>query len=92
MSLVGPRPEDPRYVALYSARAAPGAGGAARHHQRGFVLYRNEEQELVGEDWEKHYVEVVMQEKLTIDIASLQHASMLEDLRVLGRTALALFR
>ncbi len=92
MSLVGPRPEDPRYVELYSPEqqrvlaVRPGMTSAAS------VIYRNEEEHLAGGDWEKYYVEVIMPRKLAIDLASLECPSLLEDMRVLGRTVLALFR
>jgi lipopolysaccharide/colanic/teichoic acid biosynthesis glycosyltransferase len=87
MSLVGPRPEDARFVALYSGEqrrvlaVRPGITSAAS------IQHRNEEEHLVGTDWEKHYVEVIMPRKLALDLESVEHPSLLRDLRVL-----ALFR
>lgn len=92
MSLVGPRPEDPRYVDLYSSEqrrvlaVRPGLTSAAS------ILFRNEEQQLAGDDWEKRYIEVIMPKKLAIDLESLERPSLLEDLRILGRTMIAVFR
>src|SRR5437016_7110492 len=63
MSLVGPRPEAPRYVALYDAEqrrildARPGLTSPAS------LRYRSEEEQLVGDEWERIYVERIMPEK-----------------------------
>jgi lipopolysaccharide/colanic/teichoic acid biosynthesis glycosyltransferase len=92
MSLVGPRPEDPHYVELYSnadrlvLRARPGITGLAA------LLYRDEERLLVGEGWERVYVEVVMPAKLAIDRAYVERQSFWLDLKILAATALAPLR
>jgi lipopolysaccharide/colanic/teichoic acid biosynthesis glycosyltransferase len=92
MSLVGPRPEDPRYVALYTPQqrqvlnVPPGITSLAS------VRYRNEEAILKGENWEMRYVQVVMPSKLTIDLDYVENATLLQDLYILWRTLLALFR
>ncbi|MCC7208727.1 MAG: sugar transferase [Anaerolineae bacterium] len=92
MSIVGPRPEDPRYVALYTPdqrRALdvrPGITSPAS------VRFRNEEQALDRPDWETHYVQHVMPEKLAIDLEYVARASLLTDLGILARTFIALFR
>lgn len=92
MSLVGPRPEDPRYVALYSPEqrrvlsARPGITSAAS------VQYRHEEALLTGDEWEKKYVSEVMPAKLRIDMDYLDRRTTISDLGVLWQTFLALFR
>ena len=92
MSLVGPRPEDPRYVALYSPEqrrvlsARPGITSAAS------VQYRHEEALLTGDDWEKQYVNEVMPAKLRIDLDYLNRRTTISDMGVLWQTVLALFR
>jgi lipopolysaccharide/colanic/teichoic acid biosynthesis glycosyltransferase len=92
MSLVGPRPEDPRYVELYSdadravLTARPGVTSLAA------LLYRDEERLLVGEDWERVYVEQVMPAKLAIDRAYVERQSLWLDLKILAATALAPLR
>src|SRR5204862_76031 len=64
MSVVGPRPQDPRYVALYTAKqrgvlaVRPGITSAAA------LAYRHEEQLLAGPDWEARYRGEVMPAKL----------------------------
>lgn len=92
MSVVGPRPEDPRYVALYTdeqrevLNVRPGITSPAS------VAYRNEEAMLVGDDWEKHYVEQIMPAKLAVDLEYARNASLWRDVRVILGTFRALFR
>ena len=90
MSLVGPRPEDPRYVELYSLpqrrvlAARPGITSLAA------LRYRDEQRLLVGPGWERIYVEQVMPAKLQIDLAYVEQRSLGLDLRILAATALLL--
>ncbi|HUP07146.1 MAG TPA: sugar transferase [Caldimonas sp.] len=88
MSLVGPRPEVPRYVALYppDLRAKvlsvrPGITDAAS------IEYRRESELLArARDPEREYVEVVMPEKLRAAARYVDRMSLATDLRVLGAT------
>ena len=90
--LVGPRPEDPRYVALYTPEqrrvlaVPPGITSPAS------IRYRSEEQMLTGPDWESQYVNVILPDKLRIELEYLEHRTFLSDLRIILQTALALFR
>jgi lipopolysaccharide/colanic/teichoic acid biosynthesis glycosyltransferase len=90
MSLVGPRPEDPRYVAYYTPeqrqvlRVRPGITGAAS------LQYRAESALLTGSDWEKIYVERIMPEKLAIELTYLQQRNLLTDVRLIIVTVLSL--
>ena len=92
MSLVGPRPEDPRYVALYTPeqrevlQVRPGITSPAS------VRYRNEEAVLVGDDWEKTYIEEVMPAKLMVDLEYVRSTGLWRDVVILWRTFLALWR
>jgi lipopolysaccharide/colanic/teichoic acid biosynthesis glycosyltransferase len=92
MSIVGPRPEDPRYVAYYTTQqrqvlsVRPGITSAAS------VKFRNESELLTGVDWERTYIETVMPEKLRIDLEYVQNTNLLHDLGIIARTVLALFR
>jgi lipopolysaccharide/colanic/teichoic acid biosynthesis glycosyltransferase len=92
MSLVGPRPEDPQYVELYAPddrvvlAVRPGVTSLAA------LLYRDEERLLVGEGWERVYVEQVMPAKLAIDRAYVERQSLWLDLKILAATALAPLR
>ena len=90
MSLIGPRPEDPRYVAYYTPeqrqvlRVRPGITGAAS------LRYRTESALLTGSDWEKIYVERIMPEKLAIELTYLQQRNLLTDVRLIIVTVLSL--
>jgi len=90
MSLVGPRPEDPRYVALYTPEqqrvlaVRPGITSPAS------LRYRNEERLLGGPDWRQVYVEQVMPHKLQIELDYLARRTVWSDLGILLRTLLAL--
>lgn len=90
MSIVGPRPEDPRYVALYTEAqrkvldVRPGITSPAS------VQYRDEESMLTGDDWEKHYIETVMPAKLAIDTEYAQHANVWRDIALILKTLRAL--
>ena len=90
MSLVGPRPEDPRYVALYTPEqrqvlsVRPGITSAAS------LEYREEEALLVGPNWEKEYREKVMPDKIAIDLAYIRGRSFWSDLRLIARTIRAI--
>jgi lipopolysaccharide/colanic/teichoic acid biosynthesis glycosyltransferase len=92
MSLVGPRPEDPRYVALYTdeqrqvLRVRPGITSAAS------LAYRHEEQILSGVDWETQYRQQVMPAKLALDLEYLSRRTVASDLALIWRTVTALFR
>jgi lipopolysaccharide/colanic/teichoic acid biosynthesis glycosyltransferase len=92
MSLVGPRPEDPRYVARYSdeqraiLRFKPGITSAAS------LEYRDEEHRLAGQDWESTYISEVMPTKLNIDLRYLQRRTLITDFGLMLRTVAAMFR
>lgn len=83
MSMVGPRPEDPRYVALYTDEqrrvltVRPGITSPAS------VRYRDEEAMLIGDDWEKHYIEIVMPAKLVLDVEYAQNSTFWRDLALI---------
>ena len=87
MSLVGPRPEDPHYVALYSPEqrrvleVRPGITSLAA------IRYRDEERLLQGPDWERTYVTQVMPAKLRIDLEYVERQSLWLDSRILWATA-----
>lgn len=91
MSLVGPRPEVPRYVALYTPEqrrvldVPPGITDPAS------IRFRDEEGELAAaEDPHAYYVHVLMPEKLRLNLAYVDEATLLSDLRIIGRTLQAI--
>jgi lipopolysaccharide/colanic/teichoic acid biosynthesis glycosyltransferase len=86
MSLVGPRPEHPDYVALYTHEqrqvltVRPGITGPAS------LRYRLEEELLVGPDWERTYIEEIMPAKLALELAYLRERSLRTDILMVLRT------
>jgi lipopolysaccharide/colanic/teichoic acid biosynthesis glycosyltransferase len=92
MSLVGPRPEDPRYVAQYTPKQRqvlkfrPGITSAAS------LAYHREEQILDRLDWEKVYQNEVLPAKLAIDLDYFSKRTWVSDLILIVRTIFSLFR
>ena len=94
MSLVGPRPEVPRYVALYPSAlrdralaVRPGLTDPAS------LLFIDEAALLAAAaDPEKEYVERILPAKLQRAADYAENASLTTDLVVLARTAWALWR
>ncbi len=92
MSLVGPRPEDPAYVAHYTPEqrrvlsVLPGITSAAS------LAFRHEEQLLQGADWERVYLEKVMPCKLAIELAYLERRTWWTDLGLIVKTIFEMFR
>ena len=88
MSLVGPRPEVPRYVALYPYHlrdkvlsVRPGITDPAS------LAFRDESALLASvADPEREYVEVVMPAKLQLSARYVDEASFAGDLRLIGAT------
>ena len=86
MSLVGPRPEHPNYVRLYTnqqrnvLRVRPGITGIAS------LRYRNEEDLLRGKDAEALYRSVIMPDKLRMELDYLERRDFWSDLSLIGAT------
>lgn len=87
MSLVGPRPEVPKYVKLYNEaqkrvlQALPGITDLAS------LEFRNENELLVGkENVEEFYVQQIMPQKLLLNLEYIDQAGLLFDLKIIART------
>jgi lipopolysaccharide/colanic/teichoic acid biosynthesis glycosyltransferase len=92
MSFVGPRPEVPHYVESYSPlqrrvlSVRPGITDPAS------IAYRHEEEMLAdSDDLERYYREVVLPDKLNLNLAYLERISLLYDISLLLRTTSAIF-
>lgn len=94
MSLVGPRPEVPRYVALYpqalrdivlSVRPGITDPASLRFHNEGELL-------SAAANPEREYIEVVMPRKLQLSVDYVRQASLAGDLRLILNTLSALRR
>lgn len=87
MSLVGPRPEVRKYVEMYTPEqmhvldVRPGITDLAS------IRYRNENELLEkAEDPDKYYVEVIMQDKLRINLEYVKEHSFLYDIKLIFGT------
>jgi lipopolysaccharide/colanic/teichoic acid biosynthesis glycosyltransferase len=88
MSLVGPRPEDPRYLPFYSTadRAAlsviPGVTGLTQ------LRYRHEERLLRGPHVEEQYRQWLLPRKLNLDCEYVRRRSLVLDFKIMFLTVL----
>ena len=87
MSLVGPRPEVRKYVDLYTPEqmhvldVRPGITDLAS------IRYRNENEFLErADDPDRYYVDVIMQDKLRINLEYVADHSFLKDIKLIGMT------
>lgn len=92
MSFVGPRPEVPRYVRLYTDRqrevlkVRPGLTDTAS------IVYRDEESVLARyDDPERAYIDKIMPAKLEMNLAYIEKASFRRDLALIFKTLDRLF-
>ncbi len=93
MSFVGPRPEVPRYTALYTPYqrqvllVRPGITDYAS------IAYRDENDLLAGaKDPEKMYIEEIMPAKIELNMKYLRRISPLEDIRLIFMTIAAVIK
>ena len=92
MSVVGPRPEVPRYVELWGDEAReeilsirPGISDPAA------IAFRHEQEELAAaEDPERHYVEVILPKKVQMYRDYVRNRTFLGDLGIILRTFTAI--
>lgn len=91
MSLVGPRPEVPKYVNLYSENqkkillVRPGITDIAS------IEFRNENDILgLSSNPEKEYIENIMSKKIELNYYYLKNISCIEDLKIIFKTILAI--
>lgn len=89
MSFVGPRPEVRKYVELYTEEqkkvltVRPGITSLSS------IKYRNENEILSRSDNpEQYYIDVIMQDKLAIELDYLEQRSLLTDIKVIFQTIL----
>lgn len=92
MSIVGPRPELPKYVALFPdeyrelLRMKPGLTSLAQ------IVYPEEEALLPDQGTETYYTTHVLPRKLALDLYYVRHWSLLLDFKVFFIGALTLLR
>lgn len=93
MSLVGPRPEVRKYVDMYSEEqmhvldVRPGITDLAS------IRYRNENELLEkAENPDKYYTEVIMQDKLKINLEYVENHSFWYDIKLIFSTFIAIVK
>jgi lipopolysaccharide/colanic/teichoic acid biosynthesis glycosyltransferase len=91
MSFVGPRPEDPRYVKLYSEKELsilnykPGITSPAS------LAFSNEEALLSADNPEAAYIKEILPKKLALDLQYFQTRSLFSDLALVVQTVARVF-
>jgi lipopolysaccharide/colanic/teichoic acid biosynthesis glycosyltransferase len=92
MRLVGPRPEDPRFVALYAPEqravltVRPGITGPSQ------LTFFDEERLLTSSDPETVYVRDILPRKLALDLEYVDQHAILGDLQIVLTTAVLAFQ
>ncbi len=92
MSLVGPRPEDPKYIVHYSEKQKeilsikPGITGLAQ------LKYINIESMLDHKNLSETYVEEIIPEKYKLNREYLNNASFSLDLKIMLNTIFSIFK
>ncbi|HLZ41963.1 MAG TPA: sugar transferase [Candidatus Sulfotelmatobacter sp.] len=93
MSLVGPRPEHPKYVAFYTPEQRAVLSVAPGITSPTSLKFRHEEELLSRQpDPERFYVEQLMPEKLSIDLKYVENLSMRNDLSLIFSSVVAMFK
>lgn len=92
MSMVGPRPEVPRYVEMYTEGQRQVLALNPGITDEASIKYRAESEVLAqSTDPERTYVEELMPEKIELNMQYARHASMATDIMVILRTIGKLF-
>lgn len=93
MSLVGPRPEVPHYVAHYDERQQKVLSVRPGLTDYASLEYFNEGELLAASpDPEKTYLETILPRKLELALRYVAEQSLVTDLRIIGRTLLRILR
>jgi lipopolysaccharide/colanic/teichoic acid biosynthesis glycosyltransferase len=92
MSLVGPRPEDPYFVAMYTAEqravlsVKPGITGPAQ------LVFRAEATSLAFSEADQAYASRVLPAKVAVDLEYIRTRTLRGDLMILAKTGAAMVR
>jgi lipopolysaccharide/colanic/teichoic acid biosynthesis glycosyltransferase len=93
MSVVGPRPEDPRYREVYLARAERIYGFRPGITSPAAIQFHNEAALMADAgNWEEVYVQQILPQKLALDLDYVDNYSLLRDASILAATAVFLAR
>ena len=93
MTFVGTRPEVPKYVKKYTPEMMATLLMPAGITSEASVYYKDENELLdSAEDVEKTYLEVVLPDKMKYNLAAIRSFSLIDDIKVMILTVLAVFR
>lgn len=93
MSVVGPRPEVPKYVAMYSAQQRQVLSVKPGLTDYASIKYVNENEILEkSSNPEQTYIDEIMPEKLALNLQYIREKSLLVDLKIIVNTGLAIIR
>ena len=87
MSIVGPRPEVPKYVALYNERQRQVLSVRPGLTDYASIEYISENELLAkSSDPDRTYIEEIMPAKLELNLKYIENQSVMEDLRLIFKT------
>ncbi|MGN0035938.1 MAG: sugar transferase [Bacteroidaceae bacterium] len=93
MSLVGPRPEVRKYVDLYTEEQMQVLSVRPGITDMASIQYRNENELLAQvEDPERYYIDVVMPDKLRINLEYVRTNTFWNDIRLIFKTFMAIIK
>ncbi len=93
MSVVGPRPEVPKYVAMYSVEQKQVLSIQPGITDYASLEYFNENELLAQSSQpEKTYIEEIMPHKLTLNLQYVQDHSFLGDMKIIYRTLIRILK
>ena len=91
MSFVGPRPEVEKYTVLYNETQKEVLSVRPGITDYASIKYRNESEILAqSSDPEKTYIEVIMPEKLNINLAYIKDNNIFKDVKIIFETFIAI--
>lgn len=93
MTFVGTRPEVPKYVEKYTPEMMATLLMPAGITSEASIYYKDENELLdAADDVEKTYLEVVLPDKMKYNLAAINSFSLIDDIKVMILTVLAIFR
>jgi len=90
MSIVGPRPEVPKYLQYYTADQKRVFSAKPGLTDLGTLAFRNEATLLAGEDPEQIYIKEILPRKILLNLEYIRRQSVLCDLGIILRTLVAI--
>ena len=92
MSFVGPRPEVVKYVDLYSEEQLQVLSMKPGITDLASIRYSNENELLASvKDPENYYINVLMPEKLNLNLFYIRNQSLLLDIKLIIKTIIFIF-